>query len=403
MKIIYSILGVLFVVVFVMRISSTPQSCLVSEAGDSEFFGSALALSDRYLAVGDRKANRVVIYTRNDNDKWVRTKEILPPKGSEAQAAGSGFGSSLALDKETLVIGAHDELNLDVIISRSQEDYRRKFVSGVFVTDLGKQSTPVELSSKFLPNNAIYGFDVSIDDSLVAFGIRKEVSPGIWHGSVGIFQQKNPVEELRIIESPESKADVNFGISTDIDSDLLLVAAPRSGVNGSAYLFNLKDKSTWKGLPNDKDAPLSSWFGGQVALSNSMALLGGNSGSPLHRSSALISMPSSQTNTIRYLMPGGYVAVHENFGVVASARPTPLSPSSIPDDSSDHIQALIIIDNLNLRKVMLSAALNNESIDFISVAVSDNFVSITRREKTKGCKVFIFPQEYLLSISQSYP
>ena len=66
-------------------------------------------MSDNYLAVGDPDANRVVIYSRTEFAQWIRTNEIIPPIDSTTYRIGSGFGYDLALDQDTLVIGAYSQ------------------------------------------------------------------------------------------------------------------------------------------------------------------------------------------------------------------------------------------------------------------------------------------------------
>lgn len=75
---------------------SFSAQCIKSLPSDSKAFGNALAVNEHYLAVGDPQANRVVIYTRNEHGKWLRTREILPPKDSIADKVGFGFGFDVA-------------------------------------------------------------------------------------------------------------------------------------------------------------------------------------------------------------------------------------------------------------------------------------------------------------------
>lgn len=60
------------------------KQCINSLPGDTDGFGYAIATYGKYLVVGDRHANHIVIYTRNKDNKWLRTREILPPKNSTA-------------------------------------------------------------------------------------------------------------------------------------------------------------------------------------------------------------------------------------------------------------------------------------------------------------------------------
>jgi hypothetical protein len=49
------------------------------EEGDSGYFGNSLTANEKYLAVGDTLAGRVVIYHRSPQNKWVRFRTVSPP------------------------------------------------------------------------------------------------------------------------------------------------------------------------------------------------------------------------------------------------------------------------------------------------------------------------------------
>jgi hypothetical protein len=46
------------------------------EEGDSSSFGWSLTANEKYLAVGDAGAGRVVIYHRSSQNKWVRFRTV---------------------------------------------------------------------------------------------------------------------------------------------------------------------------------------------------------------------------------------------------------------------------------------------------------------------------------------
>lgn len=90
--------------------SATSVTCLESKPEDTYNFGQALAINDKYIAVGDPQANRVTIYSYdNSKDKWSRTREIYPPKNSIIDKVGTGFGNSLVFNKNQLIIGAYSQ------------------------------------------------------------------------------------------------------------------------------------------------------------------------------------------------------------------------------------------------------------------------------------------------------
>jgi len=51
--------------------SNPDQICFYTESGDTNSFGSSIAINDKYMTVGDFNANRVVIYQRDSRDQWI--------------------------------------------------------------------------------------------------------------------------------------------------------------------------------------------------------------------------------------------------------------------------------------------------------------------------------------------
>lgn len=84
--------------------SNYKVTCLETKSDDTKSFGAPIAVSDNYLAIGDYKGNRVVIYKRSNDGSWQRKGEIEPPADSVAQKLGKGFVSSLVINNNTLVI-----------------------------------------------------------------------------------------------------------------------------------------------------------------------------------------------------------------------------------------------------------------------------------------------------------
>ncbi len=197
------------------------RKCFAPEPGDSRDFGFALALSDSYLAVGDPKANRVVLYSKA-NGHWSRTGDILPPEGSAAAKVGAGFGYDLDLDGSLLVIGAYTERINQLGVSYSGGVYKVLLDSPAEVKRIDAQE-----------EGEISGFSVAADDGLIAFGIRRVEDPDRWAGRVKLWGS-----EVEQIAPPTDRAAESFGVDVEINNDLLLVGAPFDDT-GAAWLFNL--------------------------------------------------------------------------------------------------------------------------------------------------------------------
>lgn len=92
-------------------------TCITSEPEkNDDMFGSSIAINNKYLAIGNYMTNRVVIYTRNHSDQWIKTSQVSPPKDSIPDQVGYGFSDQLQLDGNFLIINSSDErylINLD--------------------------------------------------------------------------------------------------------------------------------------------------------------------------------------------------------------------------------------------------------------------------------------------------
>jgi hypothetical protein len=173
-----SILGMCF---FMANASNSAQMCLANEPGDSEAFGQALAVSKDYLAVGDPKANRVVLYQRNsEKGSWSRVREILPPKGSATEKAKAGFGYALDLSGNTLIVGAYDWIQWS----------QNSFLGAVYVAKIGTDEQ-VSIQEVVVPSNVTVGYSLSL------FGEEKIAFAG--------SSEKRSNERLLIANLPSGK------------------------------------------------------------------------------------------------------------------------------------------------------------------------------------------------------
>jgi hypothetical protein len=84
--------------------------CITPQPGDTPRFGDALVANDRFLAIGDTQANRIVVYRHTSQRRWARLRTIaLPPNPPIANASSNAGYSSvtykLAISGDKLVIG----------------------------------------------------------------------------------------------------------------------------------------------------------------------------------------------------------------------------------------------------------------------------------------------------------
>jgi hypothetical protein len=170
---------------------------LEPEEGDSNCFGWSLAANEKYLAVGDTGANRVVVYHRNSQNKWVRFRIVsLPTNPSIANSSSSCTNYKLALSKDTLIIGTvtseirFNEQNRQLYLYRPpteevamaysnqrtlrvnhhQEGLLEEAYTGAVYQTLVASNTPLERIDNPKPGE-LAGFSVAAEGEKIAFAV----------------------------------------------------------------------------------------------------------------------------------------------------------------------------------------------------------------------------------------
>ena len=261
-----------FIAISCLMINSCQYSffaqCVTSLPNDSDSFGNSLATSDNYLAVGDYKANRVVIYNRNKHGKWLRTQEIEPPKDSIAYKVGFGFGFDVALDQSILVIGSltwQESKESNEQKNRIYLDPPRSYSGAIYKTRLDKEIElePINLSIAEDPER----LSIIIDEGNIAFSAASEIKSGKLFGRVGVLYN----DKVQYFISPVDIDDPSlFGISFALANNLLLIGTPSHKTAGGAWLFDLN-------LPEAKPQRLDAsngLSGNTVAISEQFAVVG---------------------------------------------------------------------------------------------------------------------------------
>ncbi len=252
--------------------------CLANEPSDSKSFGDALAVDGDYLAVGDPEANRVVLYQRTNKGRWLRTQEIVPPKGSTADRAGVGFGYALDLNQTTLVIGAYDR-------RRRPSDNVVEYSGAIYTAEIRSDGT-IPIQEIPIPKaDLIVGYTLSLFGDRVAFAGR-EISPSrsteriliadTLSGEIirVIGAPKRPEEKSiwPTIESPDGVDFDGFGPSVSGHQDTLLIGTANNHPGG-IYLATAKGDLQRVEFEGRGLYPLSS-AGSSVVLTDDLMAIG---------------------------------------------------------------------------------------------------------------------------------
>ena len=251
------------------------QSCFTSKPEDSIFFGLSVAINERYLAVGDPAANRVVIYTRNSLRQWVITKKVSPPKGSIPYQKNRGFGRNLQLEGSTLIV---ESLTQELIPNTA---YTNNYYGRYLVTLESKtEAKPINLA-------------VERETGFVQFNLLS----------------KGAIEKI-VVSNIEEES--KFGCCVALRDNLLLVGSPSYYVKSGGWLFDLD-------RPDNKPLKLTApnaYIGETIALSSHFAAVG-NLGEWFYPPE---DAPRLQKKTLIRSIKNGSTKVIDSYGELSLSR-----------------------------------------------------------------------------------
>ncbi len=196
-------------------------------AGDR--FGAALALDGDTLAVGapgrddfGQSSGAVYIYTHTTPGWHLEGKIVAPDAQSWEQ-----FGNTLDLDGQRLVVGTSYGLGGAYVFTRSGSSW-----------SLEQQLEPA-LGPDFSAN---FGSDVAVDGNIIAVGADGYDGVSYDSGAVYVLERNAGVwSETTRLESADLTIVTSFGRSVDLANDKLLVGA----ITGRAYVFERHPDGTW--------------------------------------------------------------------------------------------------------------------------------------------------------------
>ena len=243
-------------------------------AGDE--FGNAVAISGNTAVVGAfahdgdfgrlkfEDSGAVYVYELRANGTWRLEARLEPSDAS----AGLGFGRSVAIENETIVIGAAGAGN-----NNSGAFYVYEFDQGEWVE--GERIVPPNVTqydevgtAVAISGNRILVSGSGADDAGLAY-IYRRARQGTRQG----WQ----VEAA--LSAGDNRDGTFFGYALALDGDIALVGAlgddEAANDAGASYVFERQSNGDWRaaGKITAPDASRDDKFGGAVALENGLAVI----------------------------------------------------------------------------------------------------------------------------------
>ncbi len=216
--------------------TSTAAKLTASDRADDDEFGISVAVDGDTVAVGAHNNNAAYVFTK-PTDGWTSTTTAAKLSGSDS------FGRSVAVDAGTIVVGASGD---------SDDDKGSAFVFTKPATGWADSTSAgaAKLTAYSRNNNDRFGRSVAIDGDTIVVGAYGNDSN---RGSAHVFTKPDTgwanspgTETAKLTASDRTDGD-QFGFSVAVDGDTIVIGADalnETNRSGSAYVFT-KPAAGW--------------------------------------------------------------------------------------------------------------------------------------------------------------
>ncbi|MFD2533325.1 choice-of-anchor B family protein [Gracilimonas halophila] len=235
------------------------ESARITLNAEETNFGSSVLLSGDHAFVGapgHADGTGAVVVYRNSNGNWSETETIVNP-----DTAGSGFGSTLAMDGMNLVVGAPE---------------RQGGNAYVFENSGSGWSFAATLNSQQTDERSSFASTLNINGDKIFVGAPRHNSAS---GAVIVFTKNSDsgewMESDRLVAF-DSQMRYMFGSAISFTGDKVWVGAPSAdGGSGAIYQFESDEDGNWTGsskMMSDQGA--GDRFAGTLAVEENIAVVG---------------------------------------------------------------------------------------------------------------------------------
>lgn len=207
----------------------------------SDYFGTSVAIDDRYAIVGAPGAGGTLdygaayIFHRTDDNTW---DSASVKKTDDIPATVTGYGVSVAIDGDYAVVGAYNA-SISGTGDGAVYVYHR---TGTNTWDAGTRLVSPD------PNDYdAFGISVSISGDYLVVGAYLDDAQGLNAGAAYVFRRTgtNTWSAATKLALPGTNTGAKFGTSVAIDGNYIVIGAPEINNTGSAYVYYRTGTNTW--------------------------------------------------------------------------------------------------------------------------------------------------------------
>ena len=244
------------------------QKLYAPDGARSDYFGQWISIDGGTAVIGasgdddrDTDSGSAYVFTRDGFQAWTQTQKLLAADGTR----GDGFGVSVSLGSDTLVVGA-DRADPHGPNSGSAYVFRRD-PAGWWIQE--DKLTPADAAPY-----TYFGSSVAVHGDVILVGAAS--------GAVYVFARDESgrfIQRQELVPSDGVPLD-EFGYALALRGNAAIIGAPRSTLSnpgpGAAYVFARDEGGTWTERAKlvDRDGRIGDRFGSSVAIDGDTALVG---------------------------------------------------------------------------------------------------------------------------------
>ncbi len=367
MKLVLLFLAVSFIS-SAMPKSAFAEICLDKQLGDSYRLGESLVANQKYLAVGDPGANRVIVYQRTANQRWIKSRTILPPKNSLIDKIGSGFGYRLALTEDVLVIGAYASKQNPQAQEKILYPFQPPghngvaYTGAIYMTSIGS-NTPLQRIDRSIIKE-LSGFSIVANAGTIAFGVLS-------------YNNQNRTSRYTTLLSGNNRSIINASGEIALHKNRLVVGRSIDKQQGHISIFNLRKPDL---VPEIIRVPLQGISA--IELTDKFLIISEQKylvSTSRETSEAKILVFDLLNRSFNLFAGPGSISAHENL--LVSSHPT-TDDSELPGrislfDLSSTPPKMLSTNRMNIRQSFLTKNFLFKTVNLSTVGGNDVMVCIT--------------------------
>lgn len=285
-----------------------------SDAAKDDQFGRSVAIDGETVVVGapqwlyEGSPRPGVAYVIN-----ATTREEVRKLTAFDGAANDAFGSSVGLSHNIAIVGA------------VASSHAGRNSGAAYLFNVGDGSERFKLTASDAAADDLFGFSASINGSRAIVGAMGNDSAGIDAGSAYTYDVESGAELFKLTAA-DAEAGDKFGVGVAISEGRLIVGADgNNSRRGAAYVFDADTGSELRKLVAS-DGWIDEHFGYSVAIEGNLAIVG----APHHQNSVgaayvfdvttgeeLFKLTASDRSAREYF--GGAVALSGNLAIVGAS------------------------------------------------------------------------------------